>query len=183
MSKANETITFVKLTEGDVPRITALVAETFEKAVLDTLGPEKAKAQGEMFGDDALLHEAFAEGVDAYIIVVDCKESGIAVVKGNLAEQSYSLELFSISTQHHSQGIGVRVWNELEKLYPDAKMWETTTPTFAIKNVNFYVNKCKFHIVALLDMAKIAQETGEDHPFANDEDFRYNFLFQKKMRD
>lgn len=181
MSQLNEAIKFVKMTESDVPRVAAMVAETFEKAVLDALGEEKAAMQREAFGDDALAAMVFGEGMDAYIVEIDGVESGIAAVKGNPTEQFYSLELFSISQKHHSRGIGLRVWNELEKLYPDAKTWETTTPTFALKNVNFYVNKCKFHIVELLDMDKIAKETGEENPYAGAEDFRFNFRFQKMM--
>jgi hypothetical protein len=110
--------------------------------------------------------------------VIDDNESGIAVLK-EFAENSYSLELFSISPQHSGGGVGLRVWNEVEKLYPNATVFETTTPTFAIKNVNFYVNKCKFHIVELLDSVKIAQETGEHNPYMDAPDFRFNFRFQK----
>jgi hypothetical protein len=182
MNQANETIKFVKMTEGDVPKVAAMVADTFEKAVLDTLGEEKAAMQREAFGEEALAEMVFGEGMDAYIIEIDGAESGIAAVKGNPAEQFYSLELFSISQNHHSRGIGLRVWIELEKLYPDAKTWETTTPTFALKNVNFYVNKCKFHIVELLDMDKIAEAAGEENPYAGAEDFRFNFRFQKVMK-
>lgn len=181
MNNASEVIAFVKMSEDDVPRITPIVAEAFSKAVLEALGEEKAKMHDEAFNDNALMQAAFAEEMDAYIIVINGIESGVAFVKVNLAEQAYSLELFCISQQHHSQGVGARVWFELENMYPNAKTWETTTPTFAIKNVNFYVNKCKFHIVELLDAVKIAQDIGDDNLYTSAPDYRYSFRFQKKM--
>lgn len=180
MIQTNQSIALVKMTEGDVTRITPIVTEAFEKATLEIFGEEKAKMQSQMIDDDALRQSAFDNKTDAYIIVIDGNESGIAVLK-EFGKNAYSLELLSISPQHQSKGTGLLVWNKIEELYPNAEVFETTTPTFATRNVNFYVNKCKFHIVEMLDMEKIARETGEENPFAGDEHFRFNFRFQKKM--
>ena len=38
-------------------------------------------------------------------------------------------------------------WEEIEKKYPDTKVWETHTPYFEKRNIHFYVNKCGFKIV------------------------------------
>jgi hypothetical protein len=181
MNSGNENIALVKLTDGDIPRIIPIVTDAFEKAMIEALGEEKAKMHSEAFGGNDFEEAAIGDKVDSYIIVVDGNESGIAVIK-EFAENSYSLELFSISQQYNGKGIGVRVWHKVEELYPNAEVFETTTPTFAIKNVNFYVNKCKFHIVELLDMVKVAQESGESNPFEGLDDFRYNFRFQKKIK-
>ena len=35
----------------------------------------------------------------------------------------------------------------IEEKYPETKIWETCTPYFEKRNIHFYVNKCKFHIV------------------------------------
>ena len=45
--------------------------------------------------------------------------------------------------------MGIKVWNMIEKLYPDTEVWETETPIFSSRNHNFYVNKCGFHIVKI----------------------------------
>lgn len=192
MKNTTEKITFAKLTDNDVTRITPLIADAFEKAILEGLGEEAAavKSQSEVFNDEALKKVSFGENVESYIVSIDDHESGIAVIKKDIAEKTNSLELFSISPKHHSRGIGARVWNKVEELYPEATAWETTTPTFAIKNVNFYVNKCGFHIVELLDMAKTMRdkdmtefmgEMGEDDRYLSDPNFRYSFRFQKKL--
>ena len=55
-------------------------------------------------------------------------------------------------------GIGKAIWNEVEKLHPQTKVWEASTPYFEERNIHFYVNKCGFHIVAFLN---------EKHPDPN----------------
>lgn len=42
------------------------------------------------------------------------------------------------------------MWDEIEKLHPNTEVWETCTPYFEKRNIHFYVNKCKFHIVKYL---------------------------------
>ncbi|MCI8865400.1 MAG: GNAT family N-acetyltransferase [Lachnospiraceae bacterium] len=54
-----------------------------------------------------------------------------------------------IDPAYENQGIGTKVWNMVEKLYPDTKVWETETPIFSSRNHNFYVNKCGFHIIKI----------------------------------
>jgi hypothetical protein len=144
------------------------------------LGEAKAKMYSDAFGTEVFSESVFCEQTDPYVVVIDGEDGGVAVIK-EMAVNHYSLELFAIAPQHNGQGVGVQVWQKIEALYPNAERFETTTPTFAIKNVNFYVNKCKFHIVELIDEAKNAVATGEPNPFADAEDFRYNFRFQKRM--
>jgi hypothetical protein len=38
-------------------------------------------------------------------------------------------------------------WFEIERLYPETKVWETCTPYFEKRNIHFYINVCGFHIV------------------------------------
>ena len=54
-----------------------------------------------------------------------------------------------IDPAYENQGLGIKVWNMIEKLYPDTEVWETETPIFSSRNHNFYVNKCGFHIVKI----------------------------------
>lgn len=41
-------------------------------------------------------------------------------------------------------------------MYPNTKIWKTCTPYFDKRNIHFYVNKRKFHIVKYL----LEQEEG-----------------------
>lgn len=47
----------------------------------------------------------------------------------------------------HGKGVGFAAWSQIEKLYPEVKIWETITPYFEQRNIHFYVNRCGFHIV------------------------------------
>lgn len=61
------------------------------------------------------------------------------------------LELFYIKSDRLDRGIGYSAWLEIEKRYPQTKTWTTVTPPCLMRNVNFYVNKCGFHIIRLDD--------------------------------
>ena len=57
------------------------------------------------------------------------------------------LDFLFVKVGVQSKGIGQIIWKKIEKLYPDTKVWETCTPYFDKRNIHFYVNKLKFHIV------------------------------------
>ena len=61
------------------------------------------------------------------------------------------LTLLFVDPTCFDKGIGHRAWREIEKRYPRTKTWTTETPTFLLKNVTFYVNKCGFHITGVKD--------------------------------
>ena len=64
------------------------------------------------------------------------------------------LTLLFVDPTCFDKGIGYRAWMEIEKRYPQTKTWTTETPTFLMKNVAFYVNKCGFHIIRVNDPKK-----------------------------
>jgi hypothetical protein len=61
------------------------------------------------------------------------------------------LELLFIRSDRLDKGIGYSAWLEIEKKYPQTKTWTTVTPPCLMRNVNFYVNKCGFHIIRVDD--------------------------------
>ena len=78
---------------------------------------------------------------------------GGAIIKINHKTQRNSLELFFIYAGCHSSGIGLAAWKAIETQYPETQVWETVTPYFEKRNINFYVNKCGFHIVEFFNPA------------------------------
>ena len=62
-------------------------------------------------------------------------------------ERDNHLDILFVNPTVHSRGVGYAAWKEVERLYPETKVWETCTPYFEIRNIHFYVNKCGFHIV------------------------------------
>ena len=84
---------------------------------------------------------------ETYRITLDGRRVGGAVLKIDKDTKHNHLELFFVSPEEHSKGIGYAAWCEIEKMHPETLVWETCTPYFEKRNIHFYVNKCGFHIV------------------------------------
>ena len=94
------------------------------------------------------------------------------------------LDLLFISPEAHSKGIGFAAWQEVERLYPETKVWETCTPSFETRNIHFYVNKCGFHIVEFFNSRHPDPHdpgTGEENNY-DGEDSGGMFRFEKQMK-
>ncbi len=55
--------------------------------------------------------------------------------------------LFAMKASVHSRGVGTRAWFAIEAAHPHVTEWTLETPSFEVRNIHFYVNKCGFHIV------------------------------------
>lgn len=88
-----------------------------------------------------------AKGSVAYKAIINNEIVGGAVVVINEETQINSLHILFVKNGIQSKGIGKMIWDEIEKRYPDTKIWKTCTPYFDKRNIYFYVNKCGFHIV------------------------------------
>lgn len=75
------------------------------------------------------------------------------------------------------------IWNEIETLYPDTKIWETYTPYFEKRNIHFYVNKCGFRVVEFFNPRHPAEWNRNENETGNipNEPGQYFFGFQKVM--
>jgi len=83
---------------------------------------------------------------ETYRIVLDGKKVGGVILKVDQEAQHNHLEIFFVSPQEHSKGIGYGAWQAIEALHPETRVWETCTPYFEKRNIHFYVNKCGFQI-------------------------------------
>lgn len=122
------------------------------------------------------IEKAIIEG-NAYRIFYDGEIAGGAVVRIN--GDKGDLDLLFVSPHIHSKGIGYAAWCEIERMYPQVKVWETVTPYFEKRNIHFYVNRCGFHIVEFFN---------RHHPDPNDPDVQADnlmndgmFRFEKRM--
>ena len=90
---------------------------------------------------DRSLHTA---GAAAYAAVDGREIVGGAVVVINEKTQRNHLDFLFVKTGFQNRGIGQDIWSEIERLYPDTKVWETFTPYFDKRNIHFYINRCGF---------------------------------------
>ena len=137
---------------------------------------EEFGTRDEHFEEDnnVISRETISKSIDsgtAYRIMLDGEKVGGVVVA--VDGEKGDLELLFVKPECHSKGIGYKAWCEVEKLYPNVKVWETVTPYFEKRNIHFYVNRCGFKIVEFFN--KYHGDVNED-----DELFEM-FRFEKRM--
>ena len=57
-----------------------------------------------------------------------------------------------------NKGMGLKIWRYIESKYSNTKKWVTETPGFSKRNHNFYVNKCGFKVVKVLNPGVLKEE-------------------------
>jgi hypothetical protein len=162
------------MTRDDLPAFKTDIQEAFQKGFEDVYG----RIDQTVLPEKDIDHSLESEGAVAYKAVVDGEMVGGAVVVINEVTQHNHLDLLYVKYGIQTKGTGYAIWNAIEKLHPETKVWETCTPYFEKRNIHFYVNKCGFHIVEFLN---------EYHPDPNEpEEFIGDggegmFVFQKQM--
>ncbi len=124
-----------------------------------------------------------AKGSFAYEAILDEEFVGGAVVVIDNKTQHNHLVFLYVKKGTHSNGVGQSIWNAIEQLYPETKVWETKTPYFEKRNIHFYVNKCGFHIVEYFNKYnKDPNENEEEEQFPDIDYFADFFRFEKVMK-
>ena len=148
--------------------------EAFQKGFEDVYG----KTEETILPEKDIDRSLNATGSIAYKAVVNGETVGGAVVVIDEKTQHNHLDFLYVKYGTQAKGIGLSIWNAVEKLHPDTKVWQTCTPYFEKRNIHFYVNKCGFHIVEFLN---------EHNPDPNDPEEYIGdggegmFVFQKQM--
>lgn len=148
--------------------------EAFQNGFEQSFGPAKTVILPEK-DIDAALNTA---GAAAYKAVADGEIVGGAVVVIDEQTQHNELAFLFVKPGVQSRGVGKHLWFEIEKRYPDTKVWETCTPYFEKRNIHFYVNVCGFHIVEFFNKKHPMPEADEDFSADGGEGM---FEFKKQM--
>ena len=170
-------ITLTLLTDEDRDQFVLDNQYAFRYGACEEFGPrdDHFEEAGEIISRETI--EKSIDGGAAYRIRLDGKIVGGLVLQINEETQHNRLDLLFVSPDVHSQGIGYAAWQEVERLYPETKVWETCTPYFEKRNIHFYINKCGFHAVEFF---------GEFNRDPNEEDCSEGpsemFRFEKRMR-
>lgn len=158
------------LTENELEKFKKDMQEAFQKGFEDIYGPTEGTILPEKDIDQSL--NTF--GAIAYKAIVDNEMVGGAIVAINKETQHNALHLLYVKCGIQTKGIGKMIWDEIEELHPETVEWETCTPCFEKRNIHFYVNKCKFHIVEYI------REMNEEGFIGDGGDGM--FIFQKVMK-
>lgn len=114
----------------------------------------------------------------AYVMKNNDDILGGVIVEINEKTQRNELVLLFVTVSSQNKGIGRKIWNEIENLYPNTKIWETCTPYFDKRNIHFYVNKLGFHIVEFFNEKNPEPDCDINHPMADEEMFRFEKIMK-----
>lgn len=129
------------------------------------------------------IQESFeTEGSEAYIAEINGMRVGGTIIVTDDITGFNSLHLLYVRTDIQNAGIGLKIWQSIEALHPETKIWETHTPYYDKRNIHFYVNRCGFKIVEFFNPKhKDPHQKGDtvgNIPIENN----YFFRFEKAMR-
>lgn len=180
----NHTVTLTKLKQEDREQFILDNQYAFRYGATEEFGMRDAhfEEDGEIISRET-IKKCLAEGV-AYRIRKDGKTVGGLVLTINEETQHNHLDLLFVDPACHTQGIGQAAWREVERLYPDTRVWETCTPYFETRNIHFYINKCGFHAVEFFNRFHPDPHdpaTGEINKYDDGNGFDGMFRFEKRM--
>lgn len=94
------------------------------------------------------IEESFhAQGSEAYLAEMDGERVGGTVIVTDGKTGYNSLHLLYVKPGLQNAGHGFQIWQSIEALHPETKIWETHTPYYDKRNIHFYINRCGFKIV------------------------------------
>ena len=150
------------------------IQETFQNSYEKEYGECK-----EMILPTTDIVESFdTEGAEIYFAEIDGNIVGGTVIAVNKETQYNELHLLYVKVNSQNCGMGKKIWDAIEKLHPNTKIWETHTPYYDKRNIHFYVNRCGFKIMEFFNQKHRDPHQKEDST-KNSNDF---FRFEKEMK-
>lgn len=163
----------IRLRDEDIADFKKYMQESFQYGYESVYGKDKEQVLPEKDIDKSLNNPK----CHSYEMIDDNNEIiGGVIVEINDHNINH-LDFLFVKVGVQSKGIGQEIWEEIEKIYSDTKVWKTCTPYFDKRNIHFYVNKLRF---------KIVEYYNEKHPDLNMKEDIYEgddgmFEFEKKM--
>ena len=143
MSRKKLPLSFVEITEEDLPELTEVMTRAFDDDAQKHRGVEKGGPEGYDNGDFFRTWLfPYEESVGYKILSKDQIIGGIIV--WILLEGHNILGTIFVDPPYQDRGVGTRTWQFIEATYPKTKSWRLATPDWATKNHHFYAVKCGF---------------------------------------
>lgn len=177
----NARVTLVPLKEDDREQFILDNQRSFKFGAMQEFGERDSHFEEgeEIISRTTIEHSIDAPSNEAYRIVLDGRNVGGVVLAIDPETNRNHLDLLFVNPEEHSRGIGYGAWQAVEALHPETRVWETCTPYFEKRNIHFYVNKCKFHIVEFFCECNIDPNDPELPP---DGEGGEMFRFEKVMK-
>lgn len=147
-----------------ITELTRIMKRAFDDDAKRHLGEDSGGPPGYDNGD-FLRNYGLHKDSTAISVFSGEKPIGAAILWLNTNGENM-LGCMFVDPDYQGKGIGTRIWRFIEENFRDTKIWRTETPGFAKRNHSFYVNKCGFHIVEIVNPGDKYEE---------------NFLMEKRM--
>ncbi|MBQ4252908.1 MAG: GNAT family N-acetyltransferase [Erysipelotrichaceae bacterium] len=172
-------ITLEPLKEEDREQFIKDNQKAFKYGATEEFGvrDEHFEEDGEIISRQTI--EQSIDNGEAYRIMWEGKPAGGVIV--HVERERGDLEILFVDPDVHSKGIGYAAWCQIERMYPDVKVWETLTPYFETRNIHFYVNRCGFHIVEFFNEHHRGPAEA-DNEEDSEQSLEGMFRFEKRMR-
>jgi len=143
MSRKKLPLSFVEITEEDLPELTEVMTRAFDDDAQKHRGLEKGGPEGYDNGDFFRTWLfPYKESVGYKILSKDQIIGGIIV--WILPEGDNILGTIFVDPPYQDRGVGTRTWQFIEATHPQTRSWRLATPDWATKNHHFYAVKCGF---------------------------------------
>ena len=166
----------IELKKEDVVLFKKLMQEAFQYGFESYTKKKEAQVLPEKDIDEC-LNNPFGH---AYEMIDDNGNIlGGTIVNINPDTNINHLDFLFVKVGVQSKGIGQAIWKEIECLYSNTLKWMTCTPYFDVRNIHFYVNRLKFHVIEFWNKYNPCPDTPEDFIGDNGEGM---FEFEKIMK-
>lgn len=145
--KTHNGLVFEELKSEDITSLTPIMKKAFDEDARRHLGESTGGPPGYDNGD-FLRRYALDNKSQAFKVTKDNKIVGAVIVWINKNNINYLGNMF-VDVDLQDKGMGTKMWNAIEVMYPNTIVWRTETPGFSKRNHNFYVNKCGFKVVKI----------------------------------
>lgn len=118
----------IRLEELHISELTKIMERAFDEDTRIHLGKEKGGPDGYDNGD-FLRKWGLHKDASSYCIFLNEQLIGGVILWINGDHNNFLGNIF-IDPSYENQGLGTKVWNMIEELYPATKTWNTETPVF-----------------------------------------------------
>ena len=104
----------------------------------------------------ASLRAAMADPATAVLAICDGGRFVGGAVAKDAGQGVVVIDLFFLVAACHGRGLGKAALDLVEAHFPDARLFRLVTPSQVVRNVTFYVNKCGYRIVKVVNYDRAA---------------------------
>lgn len=161
-----ENLQFHCITDEDVAILTEMMTRAFDTDTRLFLGCDKGGPTGYDNGE-YIRKWGVHSPTHSYKVILDDQVVGAVIVWIN-PNKVNRLGCLFVDPLLENRGIGLAIWQYIERRYPETMKWIAETPGYSKRNHHFYVNKCGFKIVKILS------------PMSREEEC---YVLEKEMRE